>query len=181
MCGHKRNAALGKGTPQPLECYEESRFSRICAYCSGPATFGHSLGWNARRHLPPTWTTESRWATAASVIACCHLFASNPLGRMISLQWSSRSILFSGNVAGHFLGNWTNGRRHDHATHGQRLRIYRHRKWQGPVFSLVKSRRSELRRTPRRTASVIHRRTWRERAMCRKRKTGLTELRRIMV
>jgi hypothetical protein len=30
---------------------------------TGPATFGHSLGWNYHRYLPTTRATESRWAT----------------------------------------------------------------------------------------------------------------------
>merc|ERR1711964_473471 len=78
---------------------------------------------------------------------------------------------------GQFLRNWANGRRHHQANHRQRLRVYRHRERQGHVFSLVKPRRrGELRRTPRRTTSVIHRRTWTERAKSRKRQAGLTEL-----
>ena len=48
-------------------------------------------------------------------------------------------------------------------------------------FSLIKSGGGELRGTPRRTTSVIYRRTWTERAMCRKRQAGLTELRGIFV
>ena len=105
------------------------------------------------------------------------LIVANPPDRITCLQWSNVNTVFSGNAAGHFLRNWTNARRHDQATHEQGLRVYRHRERQGHVFSLVKPRRGELRRTPRRTTSVVHRRTWTERAKSRKRQAGLTELR----
>ena len=108
-------------------------------------------------------------------------FVANPPDRMACLHWSSLNTVFSGNAAGRFLRNWINGRRHYQAADGQRFRVYRHWERQGPVFSLVKPRRGELRRTPRRTTSFIHRRTWTERAMCRKCQADLTELRETFV
>ncbi len=116
-----------------------------------------------------------------SLSGTCHRLlpvdVANPPDRMTCLQWSSLNTVFSGNAAGHFLRNWTNGRRHDQAADEQGLRVYRHRERQGPVFSLVRPGRGELRRTPRRTTSVIQRRTWTERTEGRKRQAGLTELR----
>lgn len=55
-----------------------------------------------------------------------------------------------------FFEGLDNARRHYQATYGQGLRVYRHRKRQGHVFSLVKSRRGKLRRTSRRTKGVVH-------------------------
>jgi len=52
------------------------------------------------------------------------LIVFNPPDRMARSQWSSRNMVFSGDAAGHFLRNWTNGRRHDQATHEQGLRVY---------------------------------------------------------
>ncbi|KKK54692.1 hypothetical protein LCGC14_3082130 [marine sediment metagenome] len=125
-------------------------------------------------NLHAAWAPESLFGTCHRLLP---VDCSHPPDRIACLQWSSLNTVFSGNAAGHFLRNWTNGRRHDQAADGQGLRVYRHRKRQGLVFSFVNRRRSELRRTPRRTASVIHRRAWTERAMCRKRQAGLTELR----
>ena len=71
-----------------------------------------------------------------------------------------------------FLGSGCNGRRHDQEEDRQGLWIYRHWGRRGPIFSLVKLRR-ELRRSPGRTTSVIHRRKWTERAESRKRQAGL--------
>ncbi len=64
----------------------------------------------------------------------CGLIVANPPDRMSGLQWSSLNMVFSGNAAGHFLRNWTNGRRYHQATHEQGLRVYRHRERQGHVF-----------------------------------------------
>ena len=59
------------------------------------------------------------------------------------------------------------------------------RSCRGSIFAhaagLVKTRWGALRRTPRGTTSVIHRREWTERAMCRKRQAGFTEPRGIFV
>ncbi len=133
-----------------------------------------------RRHRSPPSHQLYAWASDLLSGTCYRLLPvaiANPHDTMACLQWSSLNTVFPGNAAGHFLWTWTNGRRHHQATHGQGIRLYRHRERKGPVFSLVKPRRGELRRTPRRTASDIHRRTWTERAMCRERQAGLTELR----
>ncbi len=71
-----------------------------------------------------------------------------------------------------FLGSGCYGRRHDQEEDRQGLWVYRHWERRGHIFSLVKLRR-ELRRAPRRTTSVIHRRKWTKRAKSRKRQSGL--------
>ena len=108
--------------------------------------------------------------------AKCGLIVTDPPDRMACSRRSNLNTVFLGDAARHFFRNWTNGRRYHQATHGQGLRVYRHRDRQGHVFPLVEPRRGELRRTPRRATRIVHRRTWTEGSKSRKRYANLTEL-----
>ena len=127
--------------------------------------------------LPTNSGFQSDRGSLVAAGACRRLRSS--LGRIqFELRGGeSRARCFRAKLQGDLLGGEVNGRRHHQATHGQGLRVYRHRERQGLVFSLVRPRRGELRTTPRRTTGVIHRRIWTERAKSRERQAGLTELR----
>ena len=62
---------------------------------------------------------------AVTPIACRQLILVNRPDSITSLQRNSLNTVFSGNAAGRFLRNWTNGRGRHQATHGQGL--YRQR------------------------------------------------------
>ena len=78
------------------------------------------------RRVFPTKSLDERSAFPTRLF-WGQLFVENPPDRMTCLRWSSLTVVFSDNAAGHFLRGWTNARRHHQATHGQGFRVHRHR------------------------------------------------------
>ena len=137
----------------------------------GQKRVGIELAWNGciveLRTVLSVCRTKNYWRSRT--IIDHPLIAVGRTDRITTLQRSSANTLFSYQCSRTFFEGCTNARRFHQATHRQGFRFYRYRDWQGHVFSLVKPRRGKLRRTSRRTTSVIHWRKWSQRTKSWKR------------